>query len=105
VLSFQPELPPDLATALSICGNGSWARPLTQPTPNKTFKVYDPQTRIRFATLTLLPTALFNTVVAMHTILVAVFCSIPPEFREELSKRLEACDTVHLLAQLAKGGA
>ena len=60
-------------------------------TPDKTFKVYDPQTGTPVRNADIGTTALFNTVVTMHKILIAEFRSIGHEFPEELSEPLEAC--------------
>jgi hypothetical protein len=60
-------------------------------TPDKTFKVYDPQTGTPVRNADIGTIALFNTVVTMHKILLAAFRSIGHEFPEELSKPLEAC--------------
>lgn len=60
-------------------------------TPNKTFKVYDPPTGTPVRNADIGSTALFNTVVTMHKILIAAFRSLEHEFPEDLSKPLEAC--------------
>jgi hypothetical protein len=60
-------------------------------TPDKTFKVYDPQTGTPVRNPDIGTTALFNTVITMHKILIAAFRSIGHEFPEELSGPLEAC--------------
>jgi len=60
-------------------------------TQDKTFKVYDPQTGTPVRNANIGTTALFNTVMTMHKILIAAFRSIGHEFPEELSKPLEAC--------------
>jgi hypothetical protein len=60
-------------------------------TPDKTFKVYNSQTGTPVRNADIGTTALFNTMVTMHKILIAAFRSIGHEFPEELSKPLEAC--------------
>ncbi len=60
-------------------------------TPDKVFRVYDPQTGTPVRNADIGTTALFNTVVTMHKILIAAFRGIGHEFPQELSKPLEAC--------------
>lgn len=60
-------------------------------TPNKPFKVYNPQTGTPIRHADIGNTALFNIVVTMHKILIVAFRSIGHAFPEELSKPLEAC--------------
>jgi hypothetical protein len=60
-------------------------------TPDKAFRVYDPQTGTPIRNADIGVTALFNTVVTMHKILIAAFRSLGHEFPEQLSKPLEAC--------------
>jgi hypothetical protein len=60
-------------------------------TPEKVFKVYDPQTGTPVRNADIGSTALFNTMVTMTKILISAFRSIGHEFPKELSKPLEAC--------------
>jgi hypothetical protein len=60
-------------------------------TSDKTFKVYNPQTGTPIRNANIGNTALFNTVVMMHKILIAAFRGTGHEFPDEFSKPLEAC--------------
>ena len=60
-------------------------------TPDKTFKIYNPQTGTPVRNADIGTTALFNTVVTMHKILIAAFRSVGHEFPERLSEPLETC--------------
>jgi hypothetical protein len=60
-------------------------------TPGQVFRVYDPQTGTPVRHPDIGTTALFNTVVTIHKILIAAFRSIGHEFPEALSKSLASC--------------
>ena len=60
-------------------------------TPEKPFKVYDPQTGTPARKTDLADMALFNTAITMHKVLVAAFRGLGHTYPEKLSKPIEAC--------------